>query len=140
MSRDSPRLSSGAVARIVAAYNVLLLTPLEYIPRALHVEFLKRGFAADVSVSLTLRFAKKPKVSTRDLVAIREVLRRSIAHLGTVESLVSSFGRVQAIVHSYSPQAESPFWSYLLASESTVESSDQDLVPVTMDLVDMYQG
>ena len=91
LSTDSPRPSTAAVVRVAAAFSVLHLTPLEYIPRGVHLEFLKRGFAADVSISLTLRYSKKPRVSERHLVVVRDVLRRTIAHLDTVESLVRDY-------------------------------------------------
>ena len=89
ISESSPRLSSTLVAQVAQAYDVLLLVPSEYIPRAMHLLFLQRGFAADIAVTLSLLYEKKPQVFERQLVVIRKVLRHSIALLDTIETLVS---------------------------------------------------
>ncbi|KAH9921960.1 Urb2/Npa2 family-domain-containing protein [Epithele typhae] len=123
LSAKSSRLPADAIQSITSAYNVLALTPLEYIPRSMHLAFLKRGFAADAALLSTLRYAKKVRVSESQLVVVREVLCRSMAYLDTIESL-----------------ADSVYWPYVLASDQGVADNTSGLTSVTKDLIDMYQG
>lgn len=76
------------VSQLAAAYGVLLLAPSEYIPRPTQVELLKRGLVADVLTFQALCSAKKATATTNQLLVIREFLRRTIAFLGNVESVV----------------------------------------------------
>ncbi len=85
---NTPRPTVDAVSRIASAYGVVLITPPEYLPRATHIEFLRRGFVADIIVYLTLRHAQNRQLSEGNLLIIREVLRRTVAHLGMVENVV----------------------------------------------------
>lgn len=90
LTANAPRPTVDAVARIASTYGILLITPPEYLARATHIEFLKRGFAADVVVYLTLRYAQNNQLSKDDLLTIREVLRRTAVHLGMIENVVRS--------------------------------------------------
>ncbi|KAI0768505.1 Urb2/Npa2 family-domain-containing protein [Trametes elegans] len=110
------------VLRFASAYDTLLLAPLEYLPRTLHVELLRRGLLADVLAFSTSQLSTKSTVSSRNLLVIREFLRRSIAYLGSIESVVSK-----------------EYLDYLVERTSTV-AADEDLGTVTMELIDMYQG
>ncbi|TBU64845.1 Urb2/Npa2 family-domain-containing protein [Dichomitus squalens] len=125
LAADTTRPSADVVSQIAWAYKVLLLIPAEYLPRATHIEFLKRGFAADVTVYLTLRYAKS-WLSEQDLLVIRKVLRRTIDHLGLIENVISK-----------------EFMGYLLEhgiNGEAVNDASRDLRLATMNLVDMYQG
>lgn len=103
LTAETPRPTPQVVHSIASAYAILLLTPPEYLPRALHNEFLKRGFAADVVILLTLRHAKDVPVTTQHLLTVREVLRRTIAHMGVVERLVRAICFILlSDCHSYS--------------------------------------
>ena len=93
LTATAPRLTRDELLLITSAYRVLLVTPPEYLPRSLHIELLKRGFAADVAVLLSLLYDKTGHVSERHLLVIREVLRRTISYLGVVESHVCSSSR-----------------------------------------------
>ena len=88
LAADTTRPSPDAASQIASVYNVLLLTPAEYLPRATHIEFLKRGLIADVTIYLTLRFAKQTVLSDRDLLGVRKFLKRSIDHIGLIENIV----------------------------------------------------
>ena len=73
---------------LLSAFEVLALTPPEYIPRHMHIDFLKRGCAADVAVALSIRDHTAGFSSPRHLVVIRETLHRIIGHLGSLETNV----------------------------------------------------
>lgn len=90
LTANAPRPTVDAVARIASAYSILLITPPEYLPRAAHMELLKRGFVADIVVYLTLRYVQNSQLSEDNLLTIREVLRRTVVHLGMVENVVCS--------------------------------------------------
>ncbi|KAL1952185.1 hypothetical protein VTO73DRAFT_1334 [Trametes versicolor] len=114
------------VPQLAAAYGVLLLAPSEYIPRPTQVELLKRGLVADVLTFQALRSAKKATASTHQLLVIREFLRRTIAFLGNVESVMTK-----------------EFLYYLIEHASPAQHNNtagEDVSSVTMELIDMYQG
>ncbi|KAI1797672.1 Urb2/Npa2 family-domain-containing protein [Ganoderma leucocontextum] len=125
LTANTPRPTVDAVSRIASAYGVVLITPPEFLPRATHIEFLKRGFVADIVVYLTLRYAQNSQLSVCNLLIIREVLRRAVAHLGVVENVSKEF------------------LNYLL-EQGTVQGAEigvsKDVNATTMDLVDVYQG
>ncbi|KAI8995332.1 Urb2/Npa2 family-domain-containing protein [Trametes punicea] len=118
--------SSDDVLQFVSAYDVLALTPPEYLPRAMHIAFLKRGFAADILVFTMLRKAKESAVSARHLLVIREFLRRTIAYLGSVENVIMK-----------------EFLNYLIEHASVNNCSTEvvdEVISATMELINMYQG
>ncbi|KAI0639184.1 Urb2/Npa2 family-domain-containing protein [Trametes polyzona] len=126
-SSRSPSKARNDVSRFVAAYDILLVTPPEYIPRQLQIELLKRGFAADVLTLRSLRNAKKSTVSPGHLLVIREFLRRTIAFLGSVENVMTKDFLDYLVEHS-------------TTGEKTDSATDKGLSNVTMELIDMYQG
>ncbi|OSD05999.1 hypothetical protein PYCCODRAFT_1431820 [Trametes coccinea BRFM310] len=134
LNRLLSQLASGAlhpgsdeILRCVSVYDILLLTPPEYLPRATHVEFLKRGFALDVLVFAGLGEASASTLSPRHLLVIREFLRRTIGYLGSVVNVVAK-----------------EFLEYLVGHSSAVGSDAVHAIDgvssVTMELVDMHQG
>ncbi|KAI0670121.1 Urb2/Npa2 family-domain-containing protein [Trametes maxima] len=114
------------VLRFVSAYDILLVTPPEYLPRSTQIELLRRGLVADVLAFATLRHNKKSKVSAHHLLVIREFLRRTIAFLGSVENMTKDF--LEYLVEHASTHSEAS------------SAADRDLSSVTMELIDMYQG
>ncbi|KAI0757227.1 Urb2/Npa2 family-domain-containing protein [Daedaleopsis nitida] len=125
LASTSPPLPVDVVASIAHAYEVVLCVPQEYLPRTLHNELLKRGFAADVVVLRTRRHSKGTQLSARHSLVIREVLRRTISYLGAVDNIVSK-----------------DFLYYLLDQESPDGDSalaGEELSAATMKLVDIYQ-
>ncbi|CDO72438.1 hypothetical protein BN946_scf184977.g139 [Trametes cinnabarina] len=127
LASDNLRRVPNDVLHCISAYEILLLTPPEYLPRALHVEFLKRGFVADVLLFAALRSGKEPAVLPRHFLTIREYLRRTIAYLGSIENMVTK-----------------EFLDYLIgyaaAGSLSPLDSAHEVSSVTMDLVDMYQS
>ncbi|PIL29586.1 hypothetical protein GSI_08222 [Ganoderma sinense ZZ0214-1] len=125
LTADPPRPAVHTVVHIASAYGILLLTPPAYLPRTLHIEFLKRGYVADIVVYLTLRYSRS-QLSEGNLVIVREVLRRTVAHLGMVENVVSK-----------------EFLNYLLEQGAVKEAEidvRKDINATTIGLVDVYQG
>ena len=88
LSRKGARRLPDDVLRFVSVYDVLLRVPPEYLPRAMHVDFLKRGFVADILVHTACTGGKQSAISVHHLLIIREFLRRTIAYLGNVENVV----------------------------------------------------
>ncbi|KAI9066632.1 hypothetical protein FKP32DRAFT_1589329 [Trametes sanguinea] len=126
LASDAPHLTTDDIFRCVSIYDILLLTPQEYLPRPTHVEFLKRGFVLDVLVFAKLRNAND-SVSPRHLLVIREFLRRTIAYLGSVENVVTKEFLEYLIVHT-------------TANTSDAMGASNEVSSVTMELVDMYQS
>ncbi|RPD63168.1 hypothetical protein L227DRAFT_573006 [Lentinus tigrinus ALCF2SS1-6] len=107
---------------LLSAFEVLALTPPEYIPRQLHIDFLKRGCTADVVVALAMRDASDGSLTPHHLIVIREMLCRTIGYLGVLENI-----------------ALEAYLKYLIGDYSMVQGSS-DLTSVTMDLVEICQS
>ena len=71
----------------IAAFEILLHTPEEYITRPLHLDFLQRAIAADVIVGAT---AVNRDGDTRRLVIIREYVQRAVSHFDGMEQIVGA--------------------------------------------------
>ncbi|OJT14368.1 hypothetical protein TRAPUB_9083 [Trametes pubescens] len=93
----------------------------------MQVELLKRGLVADVLTFQALRAAKKSTATSHQLLVIRDFLRRTIAFLGNLESVMTK-----------------EFLYYLVEHAPTDSQSNaaagEDVISVTTKLVDMYQG
>ncbi|KAH9890919.1 Urb2/Npa2 family-domain-containing protein [Cubamyces lactineus] len=128
LARKGARRLPDDILRYVSAYDVLLRVPPEYLPRAMHIEFLKRGFVADILVYTACKEGKQTTASTQHLLVIREFLRRTIAFLGSVENVVTKEFLEYLIAHAP------------VADHASLSSTDGYVSSVTMELIDMYQG
>ncbi|KAH9853182.1 Urb2/Npa2 family-domain-containing protein [Lenzites betulinus] len=126
---STPKKARHDNSHFLAAYDILLLTPPEYLPRPMQVDFLRRGFVADALASEALRSPKSKgsKTSSRQLLVVREFLRRTIAYLGNVESVMTK----EFLYH---------LTEHASAHDQAGGTSGDDLRAVTMELIDMYQG
>ncbi|KAI0824124.1 Urb2/Npa2 family-domain-containing protein [Trametes gibbosa] len=126
---STPRKARQENPHFLAIYDILLLTPSEYLPRPTQVELLRRGFVADALASEALRSPKSEddRISRRQLLVVREFLRRTIAYLGNVESVMTT----EFLYHLTETAS---------AHSQANGAADDDLGAVTMELIDMYQG
>ncbi|OBZ78847.1 hypothetical protein A0H81_00559 [Grifola frondosa] len=120
----SPQSPIKDLSQVIATYNVLLLAPSEYLPRAFHLDFLRRALAADVAVSLALQRNKgSHTVNDRSMLIIREFIRRTLLYLGPVEQVMKEY-LDYLLNHLPSSLPDSHFSSNILS--------------VTMDIINLY--
>ncbi|KAK7694414.1 hypothetical protein QCA50_001600 [Cerrena zonata] len=103
-----------------AVYDILLYAPVEYLPRNVRTDLLRRAMAADVSIGKSARDVPLHPEQQKRLVSLRAFIRRTFAHIGVVEH--------NAMIR---------YTNYLMGS-SSLPVDDIAFNRVTLDLIELH--